>query len=122
MHPGKGQQRTALAGSAASDAAPGGIGITGTDRASASVLSAQGWPLTAECSRVACPQGAAGLCAALGCPAHCMRTATDLLPAPLPPAWWRAAMHGLCASELWPTPHGGDLASVSVTHAQQQVT
>ena len=61
MHPGKGQQRTALAGSAASDAAPGGIGITGTDRASASVLSAQGWPLTAECSRVACPQGAAGL-------------------------------------------------------------
>ena len=66
MHPGKGQQRTALAGSAASDAALGGIGITGTERASASVLSAQGWPLTAECPRVACPQGAAGLCAAYG--------------------------------------------------------
>ena len=56
------------------DAAPDGIGITGTDRAStASALSAQGAPasaegaiLTAECPRVAYPQGAADLCAAYG--------------------------------------------------------
>ena len=59
----------------ASNAAPGGIGIAGTDRAlTASALSAQGAPraiLTAECPCVAYPQGAVDLCAAYG-PASAM--------------------------------------------------
>ena len=67
---GKAQHRPALGGSVTDNAAPGGIGITETDRAlTASVLSAQGAPraiLTAECPRVAYPQGAADFCAAYG--------------------------------------------------------
>ena len=83
---GKAQQRPELGGSVAGNAAPGGISITGTDRAfTASALSAQGAPraiLTAECPRVAYPQGGARPTSALltGWPAPCTSTATSLPP------------------------------------------